>query len=173
MTDQKERAAMLAKLEAEKKIIEAERKKAGKPYDDRIGILQNGSDYKVKESGLNNAMKVFFLEEWNGYEGISEMTTRVLFYKAIISCSWKDSEGNELYLAQLRFRKKPVVPEDGRMLDGLYYISSGGDSSNYIWMWVGNFKVYFDIKKKELQGKDKISKILKEFVDLPGLAKVF
>jgi len=174
MTNQQERATMLAKLKAEKKTLEAERKKTTKAYDDRIGILQKGSDFKVKESQLNNAMKVYFLERGNGYEGISEMTTRALFSQAVISCSWKDSEGNNLCSAQLKFRNKPVVPENGRMLDGLYYISGGGgDSSNYIYAWADNFQVYFKVRKKELQGKDKIAKILKNFIDLPGLTKVF
>ena len=173
MTNQQERTTMLAKLEAEKKTLEAERKKTAKPYDDRIGILQKGSDFKVKESQLNNAMKVYFSEGGDGYEGISEMTTRALFSQAVINCSWKDSEGNKLYSAQLKFRNKPVVPKDGRMLDGLYYINSGGDSSNYIWVWAGNFQVYFKVRKQELQGKDKIAKILKNFIDLPGLTKVF
>ncbi|MBW8035963.1 MAG: hypothetical protein FVQ79_10105 [Planctomycetes bacterium] len=173
MTDQKDRSTMLAKLEVEKQTLEVEKKKTAKPYDDRIRILKQVSDLKVKESKLNNAMKVYFLEGGNGYEGIGEITTRSLFSKAAIRCSWKDSEGNDLCSAQLKFRNKPVVPKDGRMLDGLYYISGGGDSSNYIYAWAGNFQVYFKVRKKELQGKDKIAKILKQFVDLSGLTKVF
>ncbi len=171
MTDQKERAAMRAKLEAEKKTLEAERKKTARPYDDKIGILQKGSN--VKGSQLNDAMKVYFFEGGNGYEGISEMTTRAIFSKAVISYSWKDSEGNKLCSAQLKFCNKPVVPEDGRMLDDLYYISGGGYSSDYIWVWAGNFQVYFKVREKELLGKDKIATVLKNFIDLSGLTKVF
>jgi hypothetical protein len=172
MTDQKERATLLVKLKGEKKTLETKKKKIAKPYDDRVSLLRNMSDLKVKESQLNNAMKVYFLEGGSGYADISEITTRVWFRKALIKCEWKDSQGNKLCSAQLKIRDKPVVPQDGRMLDGLYYINGGGDSSNYIFIWAGNFQVYFKVEQKELQGKDKIDKTLKKFINLSGLTKV-
>jgi len=171
ITDLNERAVMLAKLEEEKIKLKAENKRITRLYDDRIAKLTSG--LKVNNASLNDAMKEYFLDGGKGYEGIDEITTRAIFCKAKIGCSWKDSGGNKLCTAQLLLRNKPIIPEDARMLDGLYYVSAGGDSHNYIWVWAGNFHVYFDVKKKEWLEKKKVEEIVKNFIDLSRLTKLF
>jgi len=97
-------------------------------------------------------------------------STKASFRKAMISCNWKDEQDNILCLAQLKLRRPPDIPENAQMLDGVYYISSGGNDRNFIWVWVGDFLVYFDVNKKEWLKKEKVGEILKNFIDLSHLA---
>jgi len=168
VTNPNERTARIVKLEAEKKKLDAERKKIAKPYDDRIKKLKSG--LKDKGAALNDAMKRYLLTGGDAYPDINEISAKTTFYMGRISCSWKDADGNELCYARLSLRNNPAIPEDARMLDGLYYIDVS--AGNVIRVWVGNFQVYFDVKKKEWQGKEDIGKALKQFIDIAGLAKI-
>lgn len=170
VTDPNERAARIVKLEAEKKKLDAERKKIARPYEDKTKELKRG--LKDKQMALNKAMRVYFLKGGNGYEGISEITTKAIFYKGTINCSWKDSDGNWLCSARLNLRNRPIIPKDARMLDGLYYVSSNALILNLIEVWAGNFHISFDVQKKEWLEKEKVAEVLKHFIDLPGLAKI-
>jgi hypothetical protein len=167
ITDPNERAATLAKLEAEKKKLYAEKRKITKPYDNQYKELTRG--LRDKNQLLSDAMKGFFLKGQGRFEGISEITTKANFSKAMISCVWKDNEGNNLCHAQLQLRKPPEVPKGAKMLDGAYYISDGGDH-NFIWVWADDFLVYFNVNEKEWLEQEKIGEILKSFLDLPRLA---
>lgn len=167
ITDPNKRAAMLAKLEAEKNKLDAEKREITKPYDDQYNKLIRG--LKDKNQLLNDATKGFFLKGRGRFEGISETTTKANFSKAMISCFWKDNDGNTLCQAQLQLRKPPEVPKDAKMLDGAYYISDGGDH-NFIWVWANDFLVYFGVNKKEWLEQEKVGEILKSFVNLPCLA---
>lgn len=168
VTDPNERMARIVKLEAEKKKLDAERRKIAKPYDDRTKELKSG--LKDKEAALNDAMKRYFLRGGKAYPGVNEISTKTIFYLGRISCHWKDADGNMLCSGRLSLRNNPAIPKDARMLDGVYYISDMG--TNFIWVWVGNFQVYFDVRKKEWQGKEDIGKALKQFIDIAGLAKI-
>ncbi|MFC1676148.1 hypothetical protein ACFL3G_03670 [Planctomycetota bacterium] len=170
ITDPNERAAMKMRLQSEKKKLGAEKKRIIRPYDDKIKKLRR--QVTGKDSLLNDMMKVYFLDGGNGYEGISEKTTKTRFYQAVITCNWKDSDGNILCTARLRLRNKPVIPEGAQMLDGIYHVSSGGGDQTFIKVWAGNFNVFFKVKKQEWLEKEGIGEILKNFVDLPGLAKL-
>jgi len=170
VTKPNERAARIVKLEAEKKQLDAERRKIAGPYEYKIRKLTDR--HKIKDSLLNDAMKVYFLKGGNGYEDISEITTKAIFYKGTINCSWKDADGKWLCGALLELRNRPVIPKDARMLDGLYYISSSALHLNVIELWVGNFHISFSVQKQEWLRKEKVAEVLKHFVDLPGLAKI-
>ncbi len=170
ITDVNERAAMLSNLEAEKQKLNAGKKKIAGPYDDKIRELTSG--LRARNSLLNDAIKPYFLKGTDAYKDVNEITARARFTRATINCIWKDSNGNKLCSARLRLRNRPVIPEDARMLDGVYYISDGGSSYNFIWVWAGNFLVYFDVNRKEWQEKEEIGEIIKTFIDLPGLAKL-
>jgi hypothetical protein len=168
ITDPNERRARIIKLEAEKKKLDAERKKIAKPYEDRTKELKSG--LKDKEAALNDAMKRYCLTGGKAYLGVTEISTKTTFYTGRISCRWKDVDGNTLCSALLNLRNRPDTPKDARMLDGVYYISDMG--THFIWVWVGNFQVYFNVKKSQWQGKEKVAEVLKHFVDLAGLAKI-
>lgn len=168
VTDPNERRAMIVKLETEKKKLDAEKKKIAKPFGDKTKELKRG--LKEKEAALNEAMKRYFLTGGKAYPGVTEISAKTTFYEGCTRCSWKDADGNELCYAQLSLRNRPVIPEDARMLDGVYHISNMG--TNFIWVWVGNCQVYFDVRKKEWQGKEDIGEALKHFVDLADLAKI-
>jgi len=168
ITDPNERAAMIVKLEAEKKKLDAERKRITKPYNDQYTKLLRG--LQDKNQLLNDAMKGFFLKGEIRYEGISKTTTRARFSQATISSNWEDDQGNTLCSAQLQLRNPPNIPENPQMLDGVYYVSNGGNDRNFIWVWVGDFFVYFNVNKKEWLEKEKVGEILKSFIDLPRLA---
>ncbi len=170
ITDANERTAMITKLEAEKKTLDAEKKKISRPYDDKIRKLTSG--LKIKDALLNDAMRVYLLERPHGYDGISEMTTRTRFRNARISCRWKSSDGSDVCFSQIEARDKPAVPENAQMLDGLYYIHDGGGDKDYIWLWVGDLHVYFKVNERDWLEKEKITEILKKFIDLPGLSKI-
>jgi len=168
VTDPNERRARIVQLEAEKKKLDAEREKIARPYEDKTKELKRG--LKEKEAALNEAMKRYLLTGGDAYPDIDEISAKTTFYMGRISCSWKDANGNELCYAQLSLRNRPVIPEDARILDGVYHISNMG--TNFIWVWVDNCQVYFDVRKKEWQGKEDIGEALKHFVDLAGLAKI-
>jgi len=168
VTNPNERAARIVKLEAEKKQLDAEKRKIAGPYEDKIKELRRG--LKDKEAALDEALKKYFLTGGNTYAGVTEISTKTTFYTGRTSCSWKDADGNTLCSALLYLRNRPAIPKDARMLDGAYYISNSG--TNFIWVWMGNFHVYFRVKKSQWQGKEKVPETLKHFVDLPGLAKI-
>jgi hypothetical protein len=168
VTDLNERRARIVKLEAEKKKLDAEKKKITRPFDDKTKELKRG--LREKEAALNQALKKYFLRGGNAYPGVVEMSTETTFYKGRTSCNWKDADGNELFYAQVNLRNRPVIPKDARMLDGIYYISDMG--TNFIWVWVGNCQVYFDVRKSQWRGKEDIGDAIKHFIDLDGLAKI-
>jgi len=170
VTNPNERAARIVKLEAEKKKLDAERRKMAGPYEDKIRKLTDG--HKIKDSLLNDAMKLYFLKGENGYENISEITTKAIFYKGTINCNWRDADGKLLCSVLLEVRNRPAIPKDARMLDGLYYISSSALHLNVIEVWVGNFHIIFSVQKQEWLRKEKVAEVLKHFVDLPGLTKI-
>jgi len=170
VTDPNERAARIVQLEAEKKKLDAERKKIARPYDDKIKKLKSG--LKIKEAALNEAMKRYYLTGGKAYPGVNEISTKTIFYLGRISCRWKDSDGNMLCSGRLSLRNRPAIPKDARMLDGLYYVSSSALHLNFIEVWVGNFHISFDVQKKVWQGKEKVAEVLKHFIDLAGLAKI-
>jgi len=170
VTKPNERAARIVQLEAEKKQLDAEKRKIAGPYEDKIKELRRG--LKDKEAALNDAMKLYFLKGGNGYEDISEINIKAIFYKGTINCSWRDANGKLLCSALLELRNRPVIPKDARMLDGLYYISSSALHLNVIEVWVGNFHISFCVQKQEWLRKEKVAEVLKHFVDLPGLAKI-
>jgi len=168
VTDPNERTAKIAKLEVEKNKLYAEKRKITKPYKERTRELKSG--LKEKQAALNQAIKKYLLTGGDSYEGVDEITTKTSFYRGRINCSWEDADDNELCFAQLNLGDRPDVPGDALMLDGIYYISNSG--SNFIWVWVDNFQVYFEVKKKQWQEKEKIESALKHFIDIDGLAKI-
>jgi len=170
MTDPNKRAAIIVKLEAEKKRLDTEKKKIIKPYDDKIKELTGG--LKDKDSALNKAMKQYLLKGGSAYPGVTDISTDAKFSKAAVTCHWKDANGDTLCFGELRIRDRPLIPEGAGMLDGLYYISEGGGNWTNIWLWAGNFHVFFQIEKKQWRGKEKVGEMLKHFVDLKGLAKI-
>lgn len=170
MTDPNKRAAIIVKLEAEKKRLDTEKKKIVKPYDDRIRELTSG--LKDKALALDKAMKRYFLGGGNAYPGITDISIDAKFSKAATTCRWKDANGDMVCFGELRIRDRPLIPEGARMLDGLYYISEGGEDWTNIWVWAGNFHIFFKIEKKQWQGKKRVGEMVKQFVDLKGLAKI-
>jgi len=170
ITDPKERAAMIVKLGAQKKKLDAAKRKIARPYKDKIKELTGG--LKDKNSALNKAMKLYLLKGGNAYAGVTNISTDAKFSKAAITCHWKDANGGTLCFGELRIRDRPLIPEGARMLDGLYYISEGGEDWINIWVWAGNFHVFFKIEKKQWQGKKRVGEMVKQFVDLKGLAKI-
>jgi len=168
VTDANERRAMIVKLEAEKRKLDAKKKKIAKPYDDKIRKLKWG--FKDKEAALNEAMKRYCLTGGKAYPGVNEVLTKTTFYLGRVSYSWNDADGQRLCSALLELRNKPAVPEDARMLDGLYWVEHS--NGNTIRVWVGRFRVYFEVNKKQWQGEEKVADALKHFIDLPALAKI-
>jgi len=169
MTDPNKRAAMIVKLQPQKKKLDAEKREIARPYKDRIKELTGG--LKAKDSALNKAMKRYLLKGGNAYAGVTDISTDAKFSKAAITCHWKDANGDALCFGELRIRDKPLIPEGARMLDGLYYISEGGEDWIKVF-WAGNFHVFFMIEKKQWQGKKRVGEMVKQFVDLKGLAKI-
>lgn len=170
ITDPNKRAAMMRNLKAEKKKLDAEKRKITSPYDEKIRMLTGG--LKEKDSALNKAMKQYLLKGGNAYSGVTDISTDSKFSKAAITCHWKDANGDMVCFGELRIRDRPLIPEGTGMLDGLYYISEGGGNWINIWLWAGNFHVFFQIEKKQWRGKEKVGEMLKHFVDLKGLAKI-
>ncbi len=170
VTDPNERRAMIVKLEAKKKKLDAEKKKIAKPFGDKTKELKRG--LKEKEAALNDAMKRYCLTGGKAYPGATEISIKTTFYEGRTRCSWKDADGNWLCSALLELRNRPVIPKDARMLDGLYYVSSSALHLNFIEVWVGNFHISFGVQKKEWQGKEDIGEALKQFIDIAGLAKI-
>jgi len=170
IADPNERRAMIVKLEAEKKKLGAEREKIAGPYEDKIKKLRRG--LKDKEAALDEALKKYFLTGGNADAGVTEISTKTTFYEGRTSCSWKNADGKLLCSALLELRNRPVIPKDARMLDGLYYISSSALHLNVIEVWVGNFHIIFSVQKQEWLRKEKVAEVLKNFIDLPGLAKI-
>jgi len=165
-----ERAALLKKLQADKDEIEVEKRSIEKPYNDKMRAMSRG--LRKKDPLLNDAMKVYFLRPADGYEGLSEMSTSAMFLKAKITCSWKDKNGDTACSAIFFLRNQPSIPDNAKMLDNRYYLDMGGGMKDYIWLWIGNIHVYFNVKKKEWRGTEEIDQIVKKFVDLSGLGKI-
>lgn len=170
ITDPNKRAAMMRNLKAEKKKLDAEKRKITSPYDEKIRML-TGS-LKDRDSALNEAMKRYLLKGGNAYSDVTDISTDVKFSKAAVTCHWKDANGDTLCFGELRIRDRPLIPEGARMLDGLYYISEGGENWINIWVWAGNFHVFFQIEKKRWRGNKRVGEMVKQFVDLKGLAKI-
>ena len=171
ITDAKKRAEMKKKFQAEKKKLDAKIKKTEKPYYDKIAKLTKGIE--SKDALLNDAIKGYFLKGGNGYEVISKPTTKATFSKATIEGKWNDQKFKEICSATVQLRNLPVIPENAKMLDGLYYVSDISTNKTFIRVWAGNFDVSFKIRKKEWLKKEEIGEILKKFIDLPRLAKAF
>jgi len=170
ITDPNKRAAMMRNLEAERKKLDAAKRKIAKPYDDKMKKLKSG--LKIKEAALNEAMKRYCLTGGKAYPGATEISIKTTFYEGRTRFIWKDADGKWLCSALLELRNRPVIPKDARMLDGLYYVSSSALHLNFIEVWVGNFHISFGVQKKEWLGKEKVAEVLKQFVDLKGLAKI-
>jgi len=170
ITDPNKRAAMMRNLKAEEKKLDAEKRKIAGPYKDKIKELTAG--LRDKDSALNKAIKQYLLKGGSAYPGVTDISTDAKFSKAAVTCHWKDAKGNIVCFGELRIRDKPLVPEGAKMLDGLYYISEGGGDWINMWVWAGNFHVFFQIEKKQWQGKKKVGEMVKRFVDLKGLAKI-
>jgi DNA-binding transcriptional regulator YbjK len=166
--DPNERTARIVLLEAQKKKLDAEKKKIARPYDDKIRKLKGG--FKDKEAALNDAMKRYCLTGGKAYPGVTELLTETKFYRGRTRCIWKDADGKRLCRALLELRNRPVLPQGARMLDGLYWVEHS--SGNTIRLWVGKFSVYFEVNKKQWQGEEKVADALKHFIDLAGLAKI-
>jgi len=170
ITDPNKRAAIIGKLQPQRKKLDAAKRKIARPYKDKIKELTGG--LKDKNSALDKAMKQYLLKGGNAYPGVTDISTDAKFSKAAITCHWKDANGDALCFGELRIRDKPLIPEGARMLDGLYYISEGGGNWINMWVWAGNFHVFFQIEKKQWQGKKRVGEMVKQFVDLKGLAKI-
>ena len=168
--DPNERAALLKTLSVDKEKLDAEKKSIEKPYYDKKKALTRG--LKVKDQVLNDVMKVYFHDQPDGYEDIGEMSTRAIFYRGRITCSWNDKNGDTACSAMFSLRNRPSVPDDAQMLDNRYYVDAGGGTKNFIWLWTGNIHVYFNIKDKDWQGTEEIDQIIKKFIDLSGLEKI-
>jgi hypothetical protein len=170
ITDPSKRAALIAKLGAQKKKLDAEKRKIARPYKDKIKELTGG--LKDKNSALNKAMKQYLLKGGNAYPGVTDISTDAKFSKATITCHWKDAKGDAVCFGELRIRDRPIIPEGARMLDGLYYIREGGEDWINMCVWAGNFHVFFQIEKKQWQGKKRVGEMVKQLVDLQGLTKI-
>jgi len=169
ITDPNKRAAMIAKLQPQRKKLDAEKRKIARPYKDKIKELTGG--LKNKDSALDKAIKRYLLKGGEAYPGVTDISTDAKFSKAAITCHWKDAKGDAVCFGELRIRDRPLIPEGARMLDGLYYISEGGEDWIKVF-WAGNFHVFFMIEKKQWQGKKRVGEMVKQFVDLQGLAKI-
>ena len=170
LEDSDERTVLLETLHADQDKLKAEKRSIEKPYNDQMEVLTRG--LKAKNPLLNNAMKIYFRTELDDYEDLGEMITRATFSKAKITCSWEDRKGDTVCSAIFFLRNHPPVPDDAEMLDNQYYVDSGGDKSDFIWLWIGNFHVYFDIKKEDWLQTERVDQIVKKFIDLSGLEKI-
>jgi hypothetical protein len=168
VTNPNERKARIVELEAEHKKLWVEREKIAGPYYDKTRKIANG--FKDQEAALNEVLKKYFLTGENAYPGIAEMSIETTFYNGRTLCIWKDADGKLLCIGSLLLRNKPAIPEDTRMLDGIYYIKDSG--TNFILVWAGRFQVFLKVFKSQWRGKDKVAEVLKHFIDLAGVAKI-
>ncbi len=167
-----ERTALLKTLQTDKEKLDAEKMSIEKPYNNKIDTLTRG--LKDKDSLLNDAMKVYFRTEPDGFEDLNETMTNASFSKARVSCSWKDENGDTDCTAMFFLRNPPTIPDNPKMLDNRYYVNMGGGEKDFIWLWVGNINVYFEVKdenKKWLKTQP-INQLVKEFIHLEALGKV-
>jgi hypothetical protein len=93
-------------------------------------------------------------------------------HMAFGSSHWNDSDGKQIAWAHIRIRSLDEIEDYHRekLLDGKYPIQSLSDGS--IWVWAGNFLITFVADDDELKGQENIQEMVKQFVDLQGLAAI-
>lgn len=168
ITDPKERARLVDKYEADRKRILEEELDAGKPFRERIDKLKK--EFEDNQKPFDKAMKAYCLLPQSKYPALASTYISTPFYTGRLTYIWLDSNNKQLAIARISLKDKPVIKDDTEMLDNKFYVSL--HLSNKIEVWAGHFHVNFISTKLEWQGKEQIAGLIKDFIDLEGLAKI-
>jgi len=168
ITDPKERAKLAEKYEADRARLLAEEMEAGRPFRKRIDKLKK--EVKDKQKPFEEAMKAYCLLPGSKYPAIANTSVSAPYHTGTLTYKWLDSDSKQLAFAWISLKDKPVIKEGVEMLGDTYYVSEHWPQS--IKVWAGNFRVHFVIVKPEWQGREKVAKLVGDFVDLEGLAKI-
>lgn len=172
ITDPNKRAKLADKYEADRKRILEEELDAFKPFRKRIDKLKQ--EFKDKQKPFDKAMKTYCLSPQSKYPTVASTYVSTPFHTGVLRYRWLDSDNKQLALARISLKDKPTVKDDAEMLDNKFYVSTFYVSEHRpnIEVWAGYFHVNFNITKAEWWRKEKIAELIKDFIDLDGLAKI-
>ena len=166
--DPNKRAKLVDKYEADRARLLAEELQAGKPFRERIDKLKQ--EFKDKQKPFDKAMKAYCLLPQSKYPAVASTYVSTPFHTGVLTYKWRDSNNKQLAWAWIRLKDKPVIKDNAEMLDDTFYVSS--HSSISIKVWAGHFHVNFNITKPEWRGEERIAELIKDLIDLDGLAKI-
>lgn len=162
-----ERTALLKTLQADKKKLDAQKRSTGKPYLEKKQALTRG--LKEKDALLSDALKDYFHAHPEGFEGLGEMVIQTSFSRAEMSCSWTDAQDETVCWAILYLRNY----DDRNKIDNHTSIGgTGGGDRDFVWLWIGNIRLYFQSKNEDHLQTEPIDRLVKKFIDLSGLEAI-
>lgn len=168
ITDPKERARLVDKYEADRKRILEEELVSRKPFRKRIDKLKK--EFEDKQKQFDKAMKAYCLSPGSNYPTVASTYVSTALYTGTLTYKWQDSNNKQLAIARISLKDKPVIKDNSEMLNDTFYVSS--HLSNKIEVWAGHFHINFNSTKLEWQRKEVIAELIKDFIDLEGLAKI-
>jgi hypothetical protein len=168
ITDPMERGRLVDKYEADNQRLLAEEWEAAKPFRKRLDELER--EVEDKQAPFKEAMKAYCLLPKGKYPALAGTSVSTPFHTGKLTYEWLDSNGKQLAWAWVGLKDKPVIEDDAKMLDDKFYVSEHYRISIHV--WAGHFEVIFNITKPEWQGEERIAELIKDFIDLDGLAKI-
>ncbi len=168
IADPKARADQVAHWRKRNEQALADREKITAPFTQRRSALR--AKHRSDEHRLRRAMAPFFRAQLKEHPEIKAVDVSATFVTASVKCRWKDAAGRDVASVSVRFAKEHHLPKEAAPVKGKPWVYPGqwrGATG-----WAGPAALSFAPRKKEWLGPGVPARILKELVDLDGLAKV-
>jgi len=168
ITDPNERAKLAEQYDKDIERLTAEEEKVGKPFTEKIDkLIQDSND---KHQPFEKAMYVYCLCPKNDYPLLGKTTIETRPFISTFIYKWFDNANNQLARAWITIHDKPEPKPHAKILHNTFHLSEHWPKR--MDGWAGHFRINLYLSKASWFRKDKIARILKDFIDLEGLAKI-
>lgn len=168
VTDPQKRSVMIQEFDKQRENLLREEGRAAKPYRKLLGSLQE----KVKhhETPFYEIMKTYCLLPTDTYPEVVRSAVESQYYQIRGVYRWYDNQKKELAQARIVLRAVPKIPPKAKYLKDKYYIESMLLTNATV--WTGQFRISFSVRQPEWHGREKMARMIEDFIDLEGLARV-
>lgn len=166
ITDPNKRAELAQKYENDRRRILAEELEAGKPFRERSEKVKQ--EFKDRQKPFEKAMESYCLLPRSDYPAIASTSVDAQFCNGKATYKWLDNDNKQLGWAWISIKERPNFESDVERLDDKFFVTKHYPSN--IEVWAGNFRIELHISKLEWFGKEQVVKLVKDLIDLEGLA---